>query len=71
MIYGDHKFSMTQRDGTTLVLEAKPDYKELATNKLSDAPEQFNATPAIHENSLLFRSTEHLFRMQCEPKLRG
>ena len=66
VIYGDHKFYMTQRDGTTLALEARPDYKELATNKLGDDAEQFNATPAIHEKSLLFRSTKHLYRIQRE-----
>ena len=64
MIYGDDKFFMTQRDGTTLVLAAKPEYQELAENKLGDELEQFNATPAIYKNSLLFRSTKYLYRIE-------
>lgn len=63
VIYGDQKLFMTQRDGTTLVLESSPRYAEIAINQLGTGDEQFNATPAIHENSLIFRSTENLYRI--------
>lgn len=63
VIYGDGKLFMTQRDGNTLVLAAKPEYEELAVNQLGTDDEQFNATPAIYQNSLIFRSTRMLYRI--------
>jgi outer membrane protein assembly factor BamB len=63
VVYGDDKFFMTLRDGTTLVLKAEAEYAELAVNKLGSEGEQFNATPAIYRNSLLIRSTQHLYRI--------
>jgi outer membrane protein assembly factor BamB len=64
IIYGDDKFYLTQRDGTTLVLKAQPKYEEVASNKLgSETGEQFNSTPAIYGNSLLLRSTNYLYRL--------
>lgn len=66
VVYGDGKLFMTQRDGTTLVLKAEPVYEELATNHLGHGSEQFNATPAIFQGSLIFRSTEFLYRIGVE-----
>ncbi len=62
-VCGDQKLYMTQRDGTTLVLKAQPKYTELASNRLGNGREKFNATPAIHQGSLIFRSTEFLYRI--------
>ncbi|MEM7477759.1 MAG: PQQ-binding-like beta-propeller repeat protein [Planctomycetota bacterium] len=64
VVYGDEKLFMTQRNGVTLVLRASPEYNLLSENQLGDGEESFNATPAIHENSLLFRSTKHLIRVE-------
>ena len=63
VVGGDGKLYMTLRDGTTLVLAAKPEYELLAENKLGEPGEQFNATPAIDSESLLFRSTRYLYRI--------
>lgn len=61
VVYGDDKLFMTGRDGTTLVLAARPEYLEIASNKLGDAGEEFNATPAIAGGKLILRSTRNLY----------
>lgn len=70
VVYGDGKFYMTLRDGTTVVLAAGPEYSELASNQLGisteDEVEQFNATPAIVDDTLIFRSTKSLYRIGKE-----
>jgi outer membrane protein assembly factor BamB len=48
----------TDRDGTTVVLEAGPELKVLATNKL-DAP--IDASPALVGNQIILRSKTHLY----------
>lgn len=63
VVYGDGKLFMTLRDGSTLVLKAAPEYEQLAVNQLGGAGEEFNATPAIHRQSLLIRSTKFLYRI--------
>ena len=63
MSFGDDKLYSTLRDGTTLVLRATPIYEELAVNQLGAEGEQFNATPAIVESTLIIRSTDHLYRI--------
>ncbi|MFN3149477.1 PQQ-binding-like beta-propeller repeat protein [Bremerella sp.] len=48
------------RNGDTLVVAAKPEYEELARNKLSDGT-RFDASPAIDGNRLLVRSGKYLY----------
>jgi outer membrane protein assembly factor BamB len=57
-VKGDKVYCLDQ-SGQTFVLQAGPDYKVLATNKLAD--EMFWASPAIAGNSLLLRGVDHLF----------
>lgn len=47
------------QDGQTFVLPAGPEFKVLATNKLDK--EMFWSSPAVANNSLLIRSTDHLY----------
>lgn len=68
IVYGDGKFYLTQRDGNTIVLAAEPTYRELSVNRLGDNGEQFNATPAIYEDSLVLRSTQFLYRIVASPE---
>ncbi len=63
VIAGDDKLYMLMRDGYCLVLEASPEYTEIAANRLGDGVERFNSTPAIVDNSLIFRSSDNLYRI--------
>ncbi|MCC9601676.1 PQQ-binding-like beta-propeller repeat protein [Stieleria sp. JC731] len=57
---GNHLF-LTTRDQGILVLKASDRYQEIAINRLGTADEQFNATPAIVDNSLIVRSDRALY----------
>lgn len=48
------------RNGETLVVAAKPEYEELARNRLSDGT-RFDASPAVDRGSLLIRSGKFLY----------
>ena len=48
------------REGTTLVLEAGPEFKPVATNVLD---EPIDASPAIVGKEIYIRSTKHLYRI--------
>ena len=61
------KLFLTTRDAGVLVLAAKPEYQELAINRLGDEEERFNATPAIVGDRLLLRSDQHLYCVQHRP----
>lgn len=52
---------LTTRDSGVLVLDASPEYRELAVNKLGAEDEMFNATPAIVGDTLLLRSDSNLY----------
>ena len=49
---------LTDRDGTTLVIERGPEFKVLATNKLEDV---FNASAVVVGNQLLLRGEKFLY----------
>ncbi|MEZ6087397.1 MAG: PQQ-binding-like beta-propeller repeat protein [Pirellulaceae bacterium] len=66
IVYGDGKFFMTTRDAGVMVVKANPMYEVLATNRLGDEDEMFNATPAISGGRILLRSKTHLY---CVEKL--
>ncbi len=62
VLAGD-RLILTTRDAGTLVLAAKPEYEEQGLFKLGDEGEVFSATPAIIDNSILFRSDSRLYRI--------
>ncbi|MGO9110173.1 MAG: PQQ-binding-like beta-propeller repeat protein [Thermoguttaceae bacterium] len=53
-------FAVTRRNGT-FVLDAKPEFKLLAHNKLASDPSIFNASPAISQGRLLLRSDRFVY----------
>jgi outer membrane protein assembly factor BamB len=57
-VKNDKVFCLDQ-SGQTFVLEASPEYKVIAMNKLPD--EMFWASPAIAGDTLLLRSVDHLY----------
>lgn len=59
IIADDKQYIITRRGGT-VVLEAKPEYKELACNKLTDKG-QFNASPAVANGKIYLRSDTTLY----------
>ena len=52
------KVYISDRNGTTVVLEDGPEFKILATNELG---ETIDATPAIIDNQIFIRGEKHLF----------
>ncbi len=54
---------MTTRDRGVVVLEAKPEYKEVAQNSLLPEGDEtmFNASPAVAGDQLLFRTDHNLY----------
>ena len=59
-VIGDGKIYVVTRRRGTLVLDAKPEFKILATNKFTDRA-QFNASPAIADGKLYIRSDQSLY----------
>ena len=55
------KLFLTTRDKGVLVLDASPEYNELALNQLGSEDESFNASPAIANDCLLLRSDRCLY----------
>ena len=49
------------KQGTCFVIEAKPEFKLLATNKFESDESEFNGTPAISEGEMFVRSNEYLY----------
>lgn len=60
MVHADGRLYILMRDGTTVVLAAKPKYEILATNKLSPG-EQTNSSVAISDGQIFLRTTKHLW----------
>lgn len=54
---------MTTRDQGVLVVEAKPQYNQVALNRLTPEGDDtmFNASPAVAGNQLLFRTDRYLY----------
>ncbi len=53
-------YAVTRRHGT-YVLEAKPEFHELARNTLASDESDFNASPAVSEGRLFMRSNRFLY----------
>ncbi|OYW13643.1 MAG: hypothetical protein B7Z55_16480 [Planctomycetales bacterium 12-60-4] len=60
-VYGDGHLYVTTRDSGIIVLEAKPEYREIATNVFEDDPHLLNATPAIADGRLYVRTNGWLY----------
>ncbi|NQV34656.1 MAG: PQQ-binding-like beta-propeller repeat protein [Phycisphaeraceae bacterium] len=60
IMMADNKFYVVTRYGGTLVLAAKPQYQQLAHNRLSDKS-VFNASPIVTNNRLILRSDRNLY----------
>jgi outer membrane protein assembly factor BamB len=59
VLVGDKLYAVSRRDGT-FVIEATPQLKQLAHNRLSDESE-FRATPALSDGQLILRSDQALY----------
>lgn len=59
-VIADGKIYVVTRRGGTIVLAAKPEFEELARNKLTDRT-QFNASPIISDGKLYLRSDQNLY----------
>lgn len=60
MVQADGQLYILMRDGTTVVLAAKPKYDILATNKLTPG-EQTNSSVAISDGQIFIRTSKHLW----------
>ncbi len=59
-LLGSGRIYYLTRDGKTFVIDANPQFKQLAKNDLSDRG-VFNASPAVNGNQLLIRSDKFLY----------
>lgn len=57
-IYAQGRLYFTSLDGDVTVVAAAREFKNLATNRLENG---FQASPAVHGNALILRSTAHLY----------
>ncbi len=64
-VSADGKIYQFTKKGTCYVLQAKPEFKVLATNNLNDGSE-FNSTPAISEGKIYVRSNKRLYCISAE-----
>lgn len=61
LVAGGNKLYAQLRDGTCLVLAAKPEYEVLAENKLGDGEELFSGTPALAGGQIFLRSSAAVY----------
>ena len=59
-VIADEKIYVVTRRAGTIVLAAKPEFEQLAYNKLSDQT-QFNASPIVSRGKLYLRSDQNLY----------
>lgn len=59
-LLADGRLYVVTRTGGTLVLAAKPQFEQLALNKLDDQS-QFNASPIVCNGALILRSDENMY----------
>jgi len=66
-VAGDGKLFYVSRGGEIHVLALGPEFKQLATNRVTDDVEDFSGTPAIADGQLLIRSSRFLYCVQQDP----
>ncbi len=62
------KIYYVRGDGTTIVIAAGEEFKQLAVNKFTEDREIFSGTPAISHDALFVRSDKHLYCVADEKK---
>jgi outer membrane protein assembly factor BamB len=62
-VAADGRIYVVGREGSAVVLEAGPQLKILATNRLDDA---FDASPALVDRELYLRGAKHLYRISTD-----
>lgn len=60
-VAADGKIYFQSRNGTMFVLKSGEKYEQLAANRVTEATEDFSATPAISNGELFIRSSGHLY----------
>jgi hypothetical protein len=60
-VAADGKLYVVSRRNGTFVLEAKPEFRQLALNKFSSDASDFNASPAVSDGRLYLRSDRFLY----------
>jgi hypothetical protein len=61
MVRAGDRLLVTTRDQGIVVLDAKPEYDELAVNIIETEEAMFNASPAISNNQLLLRTDSYMY----------
>lgn len=65
-IIADGKLYVTLKSGTVHVVEAAPEFKLVATNRITGDNSGFDATPAVSGGDLVLRSGKHLYCIASE-----
>jgi hypothetical protein len=60
-VFGDGKMYYVGRNGDIYVIKPGQTFEQLAVNRLTDATEDFSASPAIDQNQLFIRSSKNLY----------
>ncbi len=60
-VIADGKLYQFTKNGGCYVIDAKPEFKLLASNHMAEDGSEFNATPAISDGKLFVRSNRHLY----------
>jgi outer membrane protein assembly factor BamB len=60
-VAADGKIFVPSRNSGVFVLAAKPEFEVLARNQFAEDSTTFDATPAIGDGQILFRSNSHLY----------
>ncbi len=65
VLVGDKIYSVSRRNGT-IVLAAKPEFEQLAHNKLGSDETDFNGSPAVSDGQMFLRSNRFLYCLAGE-----
>jgi len=60
-VAADGKLFFTSRGGDIFVIKLGEKFEQLAVNRVTDAKEDFSATPAVSNGDLFIRSSKHLY----------
>ena len=61
IVRAGNRLLVTTRDQGIVVLDAKPEFQELAVNTIETDENMFNASPAISNDQLLLRTDSYLY----------
>ncbi len=65
-VVADGKLYYIKRNGNMFVLSADEDLETIAVNRVTDASEEFSATPAISNGQIFIRSNKRLYCVEAE-----